>query len=188
MVADDDATIWLAGRTDPDAFAELFERHARTVFVFCAQRCGDLALADDLTSAVFLEAWRRRRSVELTGRSALPWLLGTANNVVRNANRSLRRHRRALARLAELDLESDFSEETVERLDAQREFADALRAIEALPTGEREVATLVLWGGASYEDAAEALGVPIGTVRSRVSRARAALGRSLRHAEEDADG
>jgi RNA polymerase sigma-70 factor (ECF subfamily) len=175
----DDAALWLAGRTDPDAFAELFERHARAVFVFCAQRCGDLALADDLTSAVFLEAWRKRRSVELTAGSALPWLLGTANNVVRNANRSLRRHSRALARLPRLDIEADFSEAAADRLDAQREFAAAQRAIESLPAGEREVATLVLWGGASYADAARALAVPIGTVRSRVSRARTALERSL---------
>ena len=186
MSGRDDAALWRAGRTDPDAFAELFERHARTVFVYCARHCGDLTLADDLTSAVFLEAWRKRRAVELTGASALPWLLGTANNVVRNANRSLRRHRRALARLPRIDLESDFSPETVDRVDAQRELEAALRAIDALGAGEREVATLVLWGGASYEDAAQTLGVPIGTVRSRVSRARAELGRALRPGE-DAD-
>lgn len=184
MPARDDAALWLAGRTDPDAFAELFERHARTVFVFCAQRCDDLALADDLTSAVFLEAWRKRRSVDLIGSSALPWLLGTANNVVRNSTRALRRHRRALARLPKIDVESDFSEEAAARLDSQREFERARRAIDALPEGEREVAMLVLWGGAAYEDAAQALGVPIGTVRSRVSRARAALGQTLRGGEE----
>src|ERR1700733_5133536 len=95
----DDGELWRAADADPGAFGELFERHARAVFAFCARRTGDLALAEDLTSVVFLEAWRRR-SVHLGGTSMLPWLLGTANNVVRNQRRSLRRHRAALARLS----------------------------------------------------------------------------------------
>jgi DNA-directed RNA polymerase specialized sigma24 family protein len=82
--ARDDAELWRAAGADPEAFGELFERHAQAVFAFCARRTGDLALAEDLTSVVFLEARRRRRSVRLSRDSALPWLLGTAHNVVRN--------------------------------------------------------------------------------------------------------
>ena len=125
----DDAELWRAAATDAEAFGELFERHAQSVFAFCARRTGDLALSEDLTSVVFLEAWRKRRSVRLENRSALPWLLGTAHNVVRNQHRSLRRYRAALARMSEGGLTPSGEEETIARLDAQRELSTALEAV-----------------------------------------------------------
>jgi RNA polymerase sigma-70 factor (ECF subfamily) len=175
----DDAHLWLAGRTEPEAFGELYERHSRAVFAFCARRTGDIALAEDLTSVVFLEAWRRRGSVTLEGPSALPWLLGTANNVARNSQRALRRYRGALQRLPRNDVTPSGEDETIARLDAQSALADARRAIAELAEGEQEVVNLVLWSGLSYEDAAQALGLPVGTVRSRLARARAKLAASL---------
>jgi RNA polymerase sigma factor (sigma-70 family) len=82
------------------------------------------------------------------------------------------RHRRALARLA-LDSEPDFGDEAAARLDDERVMRRALAALAGLRDGEREVFLLCAWHGLSYEDAAVALGVPVGTVRSRLSRARA---------------
>jgi RNA polymerase sigma factor (sigma-70 family) len=175
----EDGELWRAADTDPEAFGELFERHARAVFAFCARRTGDLALAEDLTSVVFLEAWRRRSSVQLRGTSALPWLLGTANNVVRNQRRSLRRHRAALARMSASVVSASGEEEAIARVDAQRALSVALREIERLPREQREAVTLVLWSGLSYEEAARALAIPVGTVRSRIARARTALEGSL---------
>jgi RNA polymerase sigma factor (sigma-70 family) len=175
----DDGELWRAADADPGAFGELFERHARAVFTFCARRTGDLALAEDLTSVVFLEAWRRRRLVALTGASALPWLLGTAHNVVRNQRRSLRRHRAALARLTAERVSPSAEDETIARVDAQRTLSAALRALERLPQAQRDAVNLVLWSGLSYEEAAQALGIPVGTVRSRIARARTALEGSL---------
>jgi RNA polymerase sigma factor (sigma-70 family) len=175
----DDAELWREASTDAEAFGELFERHAQAVFAFCARRTGDLALAEDLTSVVFLEAWRRRRSVRLENRSALPWLLGTAHNVVRNQHRSLRRHRAALARMSAGGVSPSGEEETIERLDAQRVLSAALEAVGRLPREQQDAVNLVLWSGLSYEDAAQALGVPIGTVRSRIARARATIAASL---------
>jgi RNA polymerase sigma-70 factor (ECF subfamily) len=177
--ARDDAELWRAAGADPEAFGELYERHAQAVFAFCARRTGDLTLAEDLTSVVFLEAWRRRRSVRLSGHSALPWLLGTAHNVVRNQRRSLRRHRAAVLRLSANDVSPSGEEEVIARVDAQRTLSAALTAVERLPQEQQDVVNLVLWSGLSYQDAAQALGVPVGTVRSRVARARAALGASL---------
>jgi RNA polymerase sigma-70 factor (ECF subfamily) len=72
-----DRELWLRAGDQPEAFGELFQRHARAVYVFCARRTADLAVAEDLVSVVFLEAWRRRRSIEIDGASALPWLLGS---------------------------------------------------------------------------------------------------------------
>ncbi|HUY59124.1 MAG TPA: RNA polymerase sigma factor [Solirubrobacteraceae bacterium] len=177
--ARDDAELWRAADADPAAFGELYERHVRSVFGFCARRTGELALAEDLTSVVFLEAWRKRRSVHLHGTSALPWLLGTANNVMRNQRRSLRRHRTALRRLSVNEAAPNEEEEVIARVDAQRQLSAALRAIDGLPQEQQDAVNLVLWSGLSYEDAAQALGVPVGTVRSRIGRARATLSASL---------
>jgi len=178
-LAPDDVELWRAAATDPEAFGELYERHAQAVYAFCARRTGDLALADDLTSVVFLEAWRRRSSVRLDGRSALPWLLGTAHNVVRNQRRSLRRHRAALLRISADGVSPSGEDEAIARVDAQRALSAALEAVGRLPREQQDAVNLVLWSGLSYEDAARTLGIPIGTVRSRIARARTALGTSL---------
>ena len=86
-----DSELWTRARgEDRQAFADLFERHAQAIYNYCFRRVGNWASAEDLTSVVFLEAWRRR-SVELPEGMVLPWLYGVATNVVRNANRS-RRH------------------------------------------------------------------------------------------------
>src|SRR5690348_9920897 len=84
-----DAFLWeLAAGGDTSAFGRLYERHARTVYNYCFRRTGDWAAAEDLTAIVFLEAWRRRNQVQLQRQDAIPWFLGVATNVLRNARRS----------------------------------------------------------------------------------------------------
>jgi RNA polymerase sigma-70 factor (ECF subfamily) len=170
-----DSELWrrsVAG--DPGAFGELFERHSRAIYVFAFRRTADWSLAEDLTSVVFLEAWRRRTDVRLVHESALPWLYGVATNVLRNARRSVRRHRTALDRLR-LEHEPDFADEAGERLDDQRRMRTILARLATLPQREQEVVVLCRWSSLSYEEAAVALGIPVGTVRSRLARARARL-------------
>ena len=126
---------------------------------------------------MFLLAWRRRRDVVFTteGGSVLPWLLGVAVNVARNRRRSDRRGAAAIAQLDARASEADFSDDLVGRLADERQMADVLAVIERLPRQEQEVLALCAWSDLSYEDCALALGVPVGTVRSRLSRARAHL-------------
>jgi RNA polymerase sigma factor (sigma-70 family) len=112
--------------------------------------------------------------VRLTGDSALPWLLGVATNVLRNRRRSQWRHRAALARIPR-EHARDFADEANRRIDDERQMRTALRAIATLPQREQDVFALCAWAELSYEDAAAALGVPVGTVRSRLSRARARI-------------
>jgi RNA polymerase sigma-70 factor (ECF subfamily) len=134
------------GKTEADEFGDLFERHARSVFAFCARRTADLALAEDLTSVVFLEAWRLRRSTQIaTAPDALPWLLGVANNVARNAFRSLRRHRAALRKLQPQLAGPAVDDDVVARAETERALKKAVHAIHALSEAEREVVVLVLW-------------------------------------------
>ena len=170
--AADSDLLAMAG-SEPEAFGELFRRYSRPVYAYCARRTGNLDRAEDLTSVVFMEAFRRRRRLQLSNASALPWLIGVANNVVRNADRSLRRYRSALDRIP-VPVDGASSEEnTMERLGAQEALAGALEAISALTQGEQDVVLLVLWSEFTYADAATAIGVPVGTVRSRLASARA---------------
>ena len=171
-----DPELWqraVAG--EPTAFGELFERHSKAIYMFAFRRTADWSLAEDLASVVFLEAWRRRADVRLVHESALPWLFGIATNVLRNARRSLRRHRAALDRLA-IEDEPDFADDLAERLDDRRRMREILVGYAKLPRGEQEVVALCRWSGLSYEETAVALELPIGTVRSRLARARRRLG------------
>jgi RNA polymerase sigma-70 factor (ECF subfamily) len=170
--ATDGDLLAMAG-SKPEAFGELFKRHSRSVYAYCARRTGNLDLAEDLTSVVFMEAFRRRRKLQLSSKSALPWLIGVANNVVRNADRSLRRYRSALDRIPVPASGMSSEEDAMERLGAQEALASALEAISALTQGEQDVVLLVLWSEFTYADAATALSIPVGTVRSRLASARA---------------
>lgn len=162
---------------DSEAFGDLYERHARAVQSYCLWRTADLQAAEDATATVFLEVWRKRGRLTLSTDSAAPLLLGIANNVVRRQWRSQRRHRDALARVRNAgQIPDDLEGEAIARVDAIRQLRDGSEAIRALPRREREVLALLAWSDLSYGEIAEALGLPIGTVRSRLARARTRLG------------
>lgn len=173
-----DAELWQrAVEGDSRQFGTLFDRHARAVYNHCFRRVADWSAAEDLTSVVFFEAWRRRGDITRLERdSALPWLLGIANNVIRNRNRSVRRHRAALARMPPMPTsEPDPSDGVAVRLDDERRMAEILELVKRLSAADQDVLALCVWDGLGYDDAAVALGVPVGTVRSRLSRAKARL-------------
>jgi RNA polymerase sigma-70 factor (ECF subfamily) len=127
-------------------------------------------------AATFLEAWRLRDRVDPEGGSLRPWLLGIATNTARNQYRSNRRYRQAAQAAAAAELSvPDHAEDVAGRVDDRRRLATALTALAALRPPEREVIALCLGEGLDYEAAAEALGIPVGTVASRLSRARKKL-------------
>jgi RNA polymerase sigma factor (sigma-70 family) len=170
-----DAELWRrAVQGEPDAFGTLFERHSRVVYNYLFRRTADWALAEDLTSVVFLEAWRKRENVKLEGELALPWLLGVATNVLRNRRRSQWRHRAALQRMPR-ERGDEFADDADARLDDERRMRAVLRSLAELPKREQDVVALCAWAELSYEEAAAALDLPVGTVRSRLSRARARM-------------
>lgn len=181
-----DATLWersVAG--DSEAFAALFKRHADAVYNHCFRRTGSWSHAEDLTSAVFLQAWRKRRQVVFTTDSVLPWLLAVANNSVRNQQRALRRYRRTLTVLPSAEDSPDFAEDAAARVDDEHAMRRVLASFEHLSDADKDVLSLVGWAGLSYADTAAVLGVPVGTVRSRLSRAREHL-RELTSAHDNA--
>lgn len=170
-----DADLWARSRAgDADAFGLLYDRHARLIYNYCFRRTGNRETAQDLLSMVFLEAWRRRDK-ELPSDKVLPWLYGIATNVVRHQHRSERRYAAAMSRLPTTRTEEDFAGAADEHLDYERQAQEALSRLRVLPRREQEVFVLCIGMELSYEDAALALGLPVGTVRSRLSRARARL-------------
>ncbi|MGW0708227.1 RNA polymerase sigma factor [Streptomyces sp. NPDC002643] len=161
---------------ESSAFAELFDSYARAVYNHAFRLTADWSVAEDVMAATFLEAWRLREKVDPEGGSLRPWLLGIATNTARNQYRSNRRYRAAAhaAAAAELSV-PDHADEVADRVDDRRRLATALTALAELRRAEREVVTLCLGEGLDYEAAAEALGIPVGTVASRLSRARKKL-------------
>jgi RNA polymerase sigma factor (sigma-70 family) len=170
-----------------DAFGEAFDAHASEVLAFCRRRCTDVNDAEDLMSVVFLEAWRCRSRAVLVDGSLRPWLYGIATNVMANAARARRRHAAALGRFhaanPNLGGATDHAED-VAWAAATRELRGELqRAFAKLSTKERAVAELVLVEHLDVASAAIVLGIPEGTVKSRLHRARQRLVRLLRSSE-----
>ncbi|MFD4373896.1 RNA polymerase sigma factor [Streptomyces sp. NPDC058486] len=160
---------------DRSAFAEIFDEHARVVYAHAVRTTGDWALAEDVMSLTFLEAWRLRDKLGEEVRSVRAWLLGIATNVMRNTARAARRHRQAMSRLPPPEPLPDFTDEVVGQMADIQRLAAVARALRRLKRSEREVFTLVVWSDLGYAAVAEALAIPVGTVRSRLSRARAKL-------------
>jgi RNA polymerase sigma-70 factor (ECF subfamily) len=164
---------------DPEQFSALFDRHASTVHRYLGRRVGELA--DDLLSETFLVAFRRRAAYRPEHVEVRPWLLGIATNVVRSHERAERRRYRLLARAAARPEEHGADPaDSADRLDAQALRGPLAAALAGLKRHDRDALLLLAWGDLGYEEIAAVLEVPVGTVRSRLHRARrltrAALG------------
>lgn len=178
QILHNDRDLWTRGQADDaEAFGQLFDRHAKAVYSYCFRRTADRALAEDITSIVFLEAWRNRRRLQPEGASALPLLFGISTNVLRNQRRSLRRHRAALELFSSTEgrAEPDFAEDAGDRLTSVQRMKVVLHGIRRLPLRDQEIIALCLWEDLSAAEASEALGIPEGTVRTRLFRARRRL-------------
>lgn len=182
-----DPALWERVRAgDADAFALLFDRHHGRVHRHARRWSPGDQDAEDLVAAVFLEAWRRRDDVAVVDASVLPWLLATANNLQRNRTRSGHRGRRALERMrAGAELTSpDHADGVADRVDAEHRAAAVRRAFARLDPLAQDVLTLCVLEGHPLSTAADLLGCPVGTVKSRLSRARTRLRRVLDDAGE----
>jgi RNA polymerase sigma factor (sigma-70 family) len=170
---------------DPDAFGVLFDEFARAVYNLGFRLTADWSAAEEVVSLTFLEAWRLRDRIEPDGGSLRPWLLGIAVNVTRNLARASRRHEAAMSRLPPPPPVPDFAEELVGRMDDSAQLLETLKALAALRRSERELIALCVWSELDYATAAASLGVPVGTVRSRLSRARRKLRKLVPAGPED---
>ncbi|GGQ73138.1 siderophore-interacting protein [Streptomyces ruber] len=162
---------------DRAAFADLYDAYARAVYSHALRLTGNWSEAEETVSETFLAAWRTRETLEPEGGSLKPWLFGIATHRAHNANRGLRRRISFLSSYPPPPPVPDFADETAGRIDDARRLAAVHGALRKLRRQDREVIALCVAAGLDYAEAAEALGVPVGTVRSRLSRARARLAR-----------
>lgn len=163
---------------DPDVFAQVFTRHYRSVFGLAAAGLGRQA-AEDVAGEVFLRAFANRHRFDPTYHSARPWLLGIASNLIQDHRRRTARQHRAYSRIAGELPTAGFEQDVAARVDAAASSSVLHEALGALRPEQAAVVLLYVTADHSYQDIADILEIPIGTVRSRLSRARQKLRNSL---------
>jgi RNA polymerase sigma-70 factor (ECF subfamily) len=166
-----DAGIVGQSLAEPELFALLYDRYAADIHRYVQRRLGADA-ADDITAETFLIAFRTRSRYDTDRPNARPWLYGIAGNLIGKQRRAEVRALRALARTGHDPVAESWSERADDRVTAQTAHAPLAGALAALSAGDRHVLLLVAWADLTYPEVAEALGIPVGTVRSRLNRAR----------------
>jgi RNA polymerase sigma-70 factor (ECF subfamily) len=175
MALEPDAEVVSRSLADPSAFGEIFDRHGATMLRFLGRRVGR-EVAEDLLGELFRVAFERRGAFDARSASARPWLYGIATNLLRREWRAEARRLRATARLlARRESPSTAGRREVGAADARVLWRRVADATASLPDEERDALLLFAWEELGYGDIAAALGVPVGTVRSRLHRARARL-------------
>lgn len=169
---------------EPERFGPLFDRHAAAVHRYLARRIGEPA--DDLLAETFLVAFRRRASYRPLRLDVRPWLFGIATNVLHRYVRQEERRYRALARARLVEADPHADDPPDDRLDAEALRAALAAALAALKPADRDVLLLLAWAQLSYSEIAATLDIPVGTVRSRINRARRLTRAALSSLEEDA--
>ena len=167
----DDASLLQRSASDPAAFSALYERHGVAVRRYVVRRVG-IYDGEDLAAEVFIRAFRSSGKYRAEHESALPWLLGVANHVIADHRRIERRRLSALERILVEGREVVPGPEVGLTL-------ELIRALLRLPTTDRDTLLLMVWGELSRDEVAAALGVPVGTVNSRIARARKRLATDL---------
>ena len=167
-----DASVIAASLHEPAEFAEVYDRHAGDIHRYLLRRLGADA-ADDLTADTFVAAFRARGRFDASrAGSARPWLYGIASNLAARHRRSEVRALRALARTGADPVAHSWVDQADQRLAAQALNRPLARALAGLSAADRDVLLLVAWADLTYAEVASALDVPVGTVRSRLHRAR----------------
>jgi RNA polymerase sigma-70 factor (ECF subfamily) len=154
----------------------LYDRHRDRVFGQALRLMRTTHDAEDVTAVVFLELWRRRKTVTLVNETVIGWLLVTTNYVAHNFVRSMRRYRAVIDRIPPAELEGD---EEFDRIDEQMDSSARGRGVNSafaqLSPKDQNIITLCVLEEFSLAEAASALRIPVGTVKSRLSRAKQRL-------------
>jgi RNA polymerase sigma factor (sigma-70 family) len=175
----DDAELVASSVREPERFALLYDRYFDDIHRYLAARLGR-ENADDLAAETFLIAFRRRTDFDASRGGALrPWLYGIATNLVSQHRRTERRRLKALGRVRVEYALTGHEDQVASRVTAEALRPDLVRAMQELAPDDRDVVFLSILGGLAYDDIAQALGIPSGTVGSRLNRARKRLRRAL---------
>jgi RNA polymerase sigma-70 factor, ECF subfamily len=168
---EDDAAIIEGSLRRPERFAEIFDRHAAHIQRYLARRLSR-QVADDLVAETFLVAFGRRDRYDLERPDARPWLYGIATNIARQHVRAEIREYRLRASVGVEPDPDGHADRVAAQVTATAMHRLLAAALAELTDGDREVLLLIAWEGLTYDEVAEALAIPVGTVRSRLHRAR----------------
>ncbi|MEV5710756.1 RNA polymerase sigma factor [Actinoallomurus sp. NPDC052274] len=174
----DDAVVIKRSWHEPDQFRVIYDRYFPQIYRYVAGRLGR-DVADDVAAETFLTAFRKRDRFDPERGAVRPWLFGIATNLVGQYRRDESRRYTALARLGGDQAGGEHEERVASRVTAEGVRPQLARALVALPEGDRDVLLLVALGGLAYEEVAQALEIPGGTVGSRLNRARTKLREAL---------
>ncbi|WP_243774076.1 RNA polymerase sigma factor [Actinomadura barringtoniae] len=163
---------------EPEHFALVFDRHSDEIHRYVARRLGP-EMAEDVVAETFLTAFSKRSRYDLDRPDARPWLYGIATNAVREHRRAEVRRNRMLARTRTPGTVESFDERSAARVTAERLQPRLAAILARLSAADRDLLLLIAWADLSYEEAAQALGVPVGTVRSRLHRIRKKVRRAF---------
>lgn len=169
-----DSDVIARSMSEPRLFGELFHRHAARVHRYVARRAGE-RIADDVTSETFLIAFEKRDQFDLSNSEARPWLLGIATNLIHRHRVAEARTLRTIEAASREDATDGGLELAGEAFDLREDMRRLARDLRRLPIADRDCLLLYAWEDLSYAEIALALHVPIGTVRSRLNRARRIL-------------
>jgi RNA polymerase sigma factor (sigma-70 family) len=172
-----DAKVLQSSLAEPEVFGRIFDRHFDPIRRYLVRRLG-VAIGDELAAEVFARAFDLRGRYDESRGEVRAWLFGIAANLIRRHRRDERRRLMALTRVP-TDREASEEAEIDQRLDAGGQGQALVRGLLALSRHDRETLLLFVWGELSYLEVAQALELPIGTVRSRISRARSIVRREL---------
>ncbi|MFD0903602.1 RNA polymerase sigma factor [Actinomadura sediminis] len=174
----DDAALVTASLDDPDRFTDVYDRHFPVIHRYVAGRLGAQA-AEDVVAETFLAAFRRRATFDPAKGDVRPWLFGIATNLVAQHRRAETRRYRALARLGAEPDAPGHEDRVATAVAAARMRPGLARALAGLSRKERDVVLLVALAELSHQEIAAVLGIPFGTVGSRLNRARRKLRAAL---------
>lgn len=163
---------------EPERFAAVFDRHAPYIHRYVARRLGPDA-ADDVVAETFLTAFGKRGTYDLRRPDARPWLYGIATNLIGTHRRTEARELRLLARSRPAGTEPFPEERIAAQVSARARRPELVAALAGLSPDDRDVLLLIAWEELSYDEVAAALNIPVGTVRSRLHRARRTLRAAL---------
>jgi RNA polymerase sigma factor (sigma-70 family) len=166
-----DADLIAAARHDDDAFAMLYDRHASQLYRYACRRVGR-EVADDVVAETFLAAFRGLERYDPSRSDARAWLYAIAIKELARHHRTERARFRALARVAAEPTVTEFTERVDGYVSAAGAGRSLAKALAKLARRDRDVLLLIAWGELSYDEVAGVLAIPVGTVRSRLNRAR----------------
>jgi RNA polymerase sigma factor (sigma-70 family) len=166
-----DADMISLSLAEPGCFGVIFDRHADEILRYAHARLGP-DLAEDVVAETFLAAFHRRGHYDLSRGEARPWLYGIAIRQIGKHRRAERRRQQAFARVSAETVTADFGDRSAERVSAEQLRPRLAAALGRLPRRDRELLLLIAWAGLTYQESADALGVPLSTIRSRLHRIR----------------